>query len=161
MSQQRSLLSPSTSHALGVWAAQRRELLLSKEEPLSCTLARIRDERWAAGAPHINAVDAVRRQRTYEIHRGDGVAVQAVVVVLPEIARACLVYYWVLKPMHVVVREQAEAIGITLSIFWKQLTVAETCVDVGLQLVGQRPQGCTCGAASGSVTSGARAPPVR
>jgi hypothetical protein len=140
---QARIVSPPTAHALGVWSAQRRALLLDRHESIKCTLGRLKYERVAAGEG-----TPLAHQHWPEVYRGDGAVVQAIVVTLTELPRCVLTFYWVLrKPVSVPIKAQAFEIGVAVSAYWAALRVAEAVVDSGLQIMAKvsRPPGCTCG----------------
>ena len=129
-------LNCNTAAALRVWGAQKRALYLTESAPVASVLGKIQSERYAAGEG-----DPRTRQKWPEVYRGDGLLVQIAIAKLPELPRLCVSFYWVLLPSacHVPVADQAREIGIPKRSFWEQLTIGETAIDVGLQLIDSRP----------------------
>jgi len=137
----RRVVPASTEQALRTWAAQKRVLLEGRSESVACTLGRVLSERVAAGEGV-----PFRSQGVPEIYRGDGRAVQLIVITLSEFPRGALTTYYVLAPLRVPINEQAQALGVCRRAFWDYLHMAEAVVDSGLQLTAWlRPGGCTCG----------------
>lgn len=125
---------PTAFAALETWAAQKRMLYIEVEQPVASVLGRIKSERVAAGEGDIRL-----RQRWPEVYTGDGLLVERVVRTLRELPRLTLTYYYVLRwPWRVPVPDQARDLGLSRSEYWRQLQVAETAVDSGLQLLADR-----------------------
>jgi hypothetical protein len=129
-------LSCATLAALETWASQKRAIYVGRRdgEPIASVLGRIRDERVAAGEG-----EAHRRQRWPEVYTGDGLAVQLVVLTLPELPRLVLSFYYVLRHQcRVPIECQATDIGIKKRDYWTWLQIAETATDTGLQVMHDR-----------------------
>jgi hypothetical protein len=127
---------PTLLAAISTWAAQKRALYLSVEQPIQSVLGRIKVERVAAGEG-----DPRVRQRWDEVYRGDGLLVQMAVSTLPEVPRLTVTFYYVLRwPWRVPVPHQAREIGISRSAFWANLHVAEQAIDTGLQMAQRAPR---------------------
>jgi hypothetical protein len=117
--------------AIGTWAAQKRELYVGRSESIPSVMGKLKYQQSAAGEG-----EARRRQRWPEVYTGDGLAVQMIVLVLPELPRITLTFYHVLCwPWQVPVNKQAVEIGIPTREYWRQLELAETAVDTALQVV--------------------------
>lgn len=135
MTQQRAVES-TTAAALDTWAAQKRRLLIGREESLGCTLGRLKRERENAGEG-----SPTLKQRWPEVYTGDGLVVQSIMCTFTELPRLVVSYYYVLKfPWRVPVREQCNDIGISRAEYWRQLDRAELAITTAMAVLSfQRP----------------------
>jgi len=126
-------VSPCLERALATWAAQKRMVYLTTEsQSVASVLGRIKSERVAAG----EGGDARSRQRWPEVYSADGFMVELVVRTLKELPRLTLTYHYLLRsPWRVPISAQAADIGIPKREYWRQLDIAETAVDTGLQVM--------------------------
>jgi len=119
--------------ALEIWAKQKRRLFLA-DTPLPSIMGKIRDVRVAAFAG-----DAQRRQKWAEVYWSDGLVIQRILIVMPELPRLTVSFFYTLRPWHVSVADQVRELGITKHTYWDQLRIAEVCVGVALALMPGLP----------------------
>lgn len=124
-------IAPPTESALNTWAAQKRTLYVSEEQPIASVLGQLKRDRNAAGAG-----EARMRQKWPEVYSGDGLTVELIIRTLTELPRLTVTYYYVLRwPWRVPISDQAKDLGIKTRDFWRNLELAEASVDSGLQLL--------------------------
>jgi hypothetical protein len=116
-----------------------------RSEPLACTLGRLAPERVAAG----EGTPAHNRQKWGEVYTGGGAVVQATVCTLTEWPRLTVSAYYVLQPMHVLVKIQAFELGLTQRMYWAHLATAEACVDCALQVMARLQARVVCARSTG------------
>jgi hypothetical protein len=131
----RTAVPPTTVAALDTWAAQKRQLYITIEQPIGSVLGKIKAERSAAGEG-----DPRLKQKWAEVYTGDGLLVERIVRTLRELPRLTLTYYYVLRwPWRVPIPDQAADLGIPKREYWRQLEVGEAVVDGALQVL-QEPK---------------------